>query len=153
MHLTRFTDYSFRTLIYLGVHGDALASIAEIATAYEVSEHHMTKVVLNLGRAGFVQTVRGRSGGLRLAMAPSQIRLGDVVRQTEEELAVVECLSTGQCPIRGPCRLEHVLNEATEAFLAVLDRYTLADLVGKTGPGLARRLGLPPPGKVGALVA
>jgi len=143
MRLTRFTDYSLRTLIYLGLHGDRLASIADIARAYRVKENHLTKVVHHLGRIGLVETVRGRQGGLRLARPAVEVSLGEVVRQTEETCAVVECFNSNACPLTGVCQLECILHDATAAFLGVLDRYTLQDLLNAGRATLAARLGLP----------
>jgi Rrf2 family transcriptional regulator, nitric oxide-sensitive transcriptional repressor len=145
MRLTRFTDYSLRTLMFLGLRGEENSSIAEIARAYAISEHHLTKVVHRLGQLGLVQTTRGRNGGLHLGRTPEEIGLGQVVRQTEEDLAVVECFGDGCCPIAGACELQHALREALDAFFGVLDRYTLADLIRPRGAALASRLGLPPP--------
>jgi Rrf2 family nitric oxide-sensitive transcriptional repressor len=131
MRLTRFTDYALRSLIFLGLRGEAGARIREIAAHYEISEHHLTKVVQELARAGFVQTLRGRGGGLRLARAPEAIGVGAVVRALEEDLTLVECFAAGSnCAIRRSCGLKGILGEALAAFLAVLDRYTLADLLG-----------------------
>ena len=145
MRLTRYTDYSLRTLIYLGLHEPQLSSIAEIASAYGISESHLTKVVHQLGRAGLVRTSRGRGGGLRLGKSAAEITVGAVVRQTEEDLALVECFAGGACAITAPCRLRRVLGEALAAFLAVLDQYTLADLIGdNSGAEIAALLGLSP---------
>jgi Rrf2 family nitric oxide-sensitive transcriptional repressor len=145
MRLTRFTDYSLRTLIYLGLHGDELASIADVARAYRVKENHLNKVVQRLAQIGLVETVRGRQGGLRLRRRPEDIGLGDLVRQTEDNLAIVECFVSGPCALTGACRLEGVLHEALAAFLAVLDRYTLEDVLTFGPTALATRLGLPAP--------
>lgn len=143
MRLTRFTDYALRTLIYLGLHEPRQSSIAEIARAYDISESHLTKVVHQLGRLGLVRTTRGRGGGLRLGRPPGEIVVGAVVRQTEDDLALVECFSSGACAITAPCRLRRVFGEALAAFLAVLDRYTLADLLADgSGPEIARLLGI-----------
>ena len=142
MHLTRFTDYSLRTLIYVGLKGERLASIAEIASAYAISEHHLNKVVHHLGQIGLLNTVRGRKGGIRLARPAEQIRIGDVVREVEGHMAVIECRGTEPCAIAGVCVLERALWEGLAAFLAVLDKYTLADLVGARRAALAARLGL-----------
>ena len=145
MHLTRYTDFALRTLIYLGLSEPEQASIAEIARAYDISENHLTKVVHHLGQLGFVKTSRGRSGGLRLAMPAKRIVIGEVVRQNEDDLALAECFGSGACTITGACRLQNVLAEALAAFFAVLDRYTLADLVGsKESRETARLLGLIP---------
>lgn len=143
MRLTRYTDYALRTLIYVGLNEPRQSSIAEIARAYGISENHLTKVVHQLGRLGFVRTTRGRGGGLRLARPAAEIGVGAVVRLTEEDLALVECFGSGNCVITAPCRLRGVLGEALAAFLAVLDRYTLADLLdGGSGLGIAALLGL-----------
>src|SRR4051794_9547903 len=130
MRLTVHTDYALRTLLYLGVQSERLGSIRAIAQAYDISENHLTKVVHRLGRAGFINTVRGRGGGIRLARPAAAIRIGDVVRGTEEDMALVECLGPGNaCRITAACRLRGALDEALRAFLAVLDGYTLADLL------------------------
>ena len=143
MRLTLYTDYALRSLIYLGLNESRQASIAEISRAYGISENHLIKVIHRLGQLGLVKTSRGRGGGLRLAQPAEKIVIGDVVRQTEEDLALVECFATGACMITRACRLKGILGEALAAFLAVLDRYTLADLLGQ-GEGLetARLLGL-----------
>jgi Rrf2 family nitric oxide-sensitive transcriptional repressor len=126
MKLTRYTDYALRTLIYLGLRPDALGSIGEIATRYGISENHLMKVVQQLGRAGYLTTLRGRGGGIKLGRTPDSIRIGDVVRLTEEDFDIAEC---GGCVISGACGLTPVFARATAAFLAVLDEYTLADLI------------------------
>ena len=133
MQLTRYSDYSLRVLIYLAVDPDRLATIDQIARSYGVSRAHLMKVVHQLGLRGYVETVRGRGGGLRLARPPEKIRIGEVVRATEENLALVECMDpvTSECVIEPACGLRSVLCEALAAFLAVLDRYTLADLVAR----------------------
>jgi Rrf2 family nitric oxide-sensitive transcriptional repressor len=145
MQLTAFTDYTLRTLIYLAVEEGRRATIAEIAEAYGIAENHLTKVVLLLGQAGDIETLRGRGGGLRLARPADRIVIGAVVRRTEPDLALAPCLGTRACVITPACGLRPVLAEALEAFLAVLDRYTLADLMGRSRDGLARLLGLPAP--------
>jgi Rrf2 family transcriptional regulator, nitric oxide-sensitive transcriptional repressor len=143
MRLTRFTDYALRTLIYVGSHEPRQSSIAEIARAYGISETHLVKVVHQLGRLGLIRTTRGRGGGIRLGQPPSEITVGAVVRQTEEDLALVECFAGQACAIAAPCRLRHVLGEALGAFVAVLDRYTLADLLADdAGSEIAMLLGL-----------
>lgn len=132
MNLTRHTDYALRVLMYLASDADRLATIAEIADAYAISRNHLMKVVNQLGRAGFVQTIRGQQGGLRLGREPVAINIGAVVRATEGNLEIIDCDKPG-CPIVPACALKGALNEARDAFLAVLDRYTLQDLVGKRG--------------------
>lgn len=126
MQLTLFSDLALRVLMFTHAAGDRLVTIDEIAESYVISRTHLTKVVNALTRAGYLQAVRGRSGGLRLAMSPDEIVLGDVVRTTEPDFALVECFSTGnQCVITNCCRLRGVLHEALDAFLSVLDRTTL----------------------------
>jgi Rrf2 family transcriptional regulator, nitric oxide-sensitive transcriptional repressor len=142
MRLTLSTDYALRTLIYLGAGRDSLATIAEIADAFDISKAHLMKVVNRLGQRGYVETVRGKGGGIRLACLPEAIRVGDVVRDAGEKLAVMSCLArSGVCRIERCCILRSALREATEAFLAVLDDYTLADLLAP-GARLSRSLGL-----------
>ena len=128
MRLTRYTDYAMRVLLYLGARPDRLCSIAEIASAYQISQNHLMKVVNDLGRAGYVASVRGRAGGVRLARDPSGINIGAVVRHTEEGFDLVDC---GDCVIAPACGLTGALREALAAFLAVLDGYTLAALLAK----------------------
>ncbi|MCJ2048406.1 Rrf2 family transcriptional regulator [Methylobacterium sp. J-070] len=149
MRLTRYTDYALRTLIYVGLNEPRQSSIAEIARAYGISESHLTKVVHQLGRLGLVRTIRGRGGGLRLGRPPGEINVGSVVRQTEDDLALVECFSGGMCAITAPCRLRRALGEALTAFLGVLDGYTLADLLGHGATDeLAGLLGIAPGSRV-----
>lgn len=130
MRLTNFSDYALRVLLYAAVRRDELITIEETAKVYGISKAHLMKVANQLTRAGYLKAVRGRSGGLALAMRPNKIRLGDVVRATEPDFAVVECFgSDNQCRITPRCRLRGVLKEALGAFMSTLDRYTLADLV------------------------
>lgn len=131
MKLTTFTDYSLRVLMYLGLQEGRLATIAEIAAVFGVSEHHLTKVVHFLGRNGWLANVRGKGGGLALAVQPAQIVVGRVVQQTEGSSVAAECFEPGggHCCIAPVCRLHGVLDEAFKAFYAVLDRYTLADIL------------------------
>lgn len=130
MRLSTFSDYSLRVLMYLGVHTERLTTIAQIAGAYGISENHLMKVVHQLGRMGYIETVRGKGGGMRLAKQPMDIRLGEVIRQTETDWALVECFATGaNCQIQTACRLPAILDEALAAMFGVLDRYTLADLL------------------------
>ncbi len=138
MRLTMMTDYALRLLMFVGTAPDRLATIAEVATAHRISQAHLTKVAHQLGLGGFLHTVRGRGGGIRLARPASQIVLGDVVRHIESDLAVVECLGpASQCALTGHCRLTHVLQRATDRFLAELDATTLADLLPVLGGGQA----------------
>jgi Rrf2 family nitric oxide-sensitive transcriptional repressor len=134
MRLSTFTDYSLRVLMYLGVNDNRLATIAEIASGYGISENHLMKVVHQLGKAGYIETVRGKGGGIRLARLPSAISLGEVIRQTETDFDLVECFaSESACCLQTACRLQPILNEARQALFQVLDRYTLADLLKQPG--------------------
>ncbi len=131
MRLSTFSDYSLRVLMYLGAQPDRLATIAEIAAGHGISESHLMKVVHQLGRCGLVETVRGKGGGMRLALAPKSIVLGDVIRQTESDFTLVECFgANATCRIQGACHLNAILDEALNALFLVLDGYTLADLLG-----------------------
>src|SRR5665213_617000 len=144
MRLTLSTDYALRTLIFLGVMGDRLSTIAEIAKSFDVSKTHLMKVVNKLGQQGYIEAVRGKGGGIRLGRTPEQIRVGAVVRDTEEGLAVMGCLAkTGFCRIERCCVLRQALRAATLAFLQTLDGYTLADLLAPRAR-LVRILGLAP---------
>ncbi len=131
MQLTAYTDYALRVLMYLAVHDDRLATIAEMASVYNISKNHLMKIVHQLGQEGFIETVRGRGGGLRLGQSPEQVALGQVVRKMEPHFNLVECFdpAANRCPITPECHLFAVLETARDAFLAVLDRYTLADLI------------------------
>jgi len=130
MQLTRYTDYSLRVLIYLALHEEYLVTTDEIAADFKISRSHLVKVVRNLAQAGFITSVRGRNGGMQLAHPAAEIVLGDVVRSTEENLDLVECFDRdhSRCRIDGACGLQRVLDDALRGFLAVLDRYTLADV-------------------------
>jgi Rrf2 family transcriptional regulator, nitric oxide-sensitive transcriptional repressor len=142
MRLTAYTDYTLRTLIYLALRPDRLATIAEIAAAYRISTNHLMKVVHQLALAGDVATLRGQHGGLRLARPAAVINIGAVVRRTEPDWELAACFGSGPgCVIAQHCVLAGALDEALAAFMAVLDRYTLADLV-EPRDRLAGRLGL-----------
>lgn len=131
MRLTLHTDYALRVLLYAGLKGRTLVTIPQLVRHFDMSKGHAIKVVHGLARKGYLETTRGRNGGLRLARAPEQIGVGAVVRDMEPELGVVGCLQqpSGYCRIEECCGLRRALREATEAFLATLDRYTIADLL------------------------
>ena len=152
MRLTVYTDYALRLLMYLAVKDGGLATIAEVAKSYGISKNHLMKVAYQLGQAGYVGTVRGRGGGLRLAKPVEAINLGDVVRHTEPDLAVVACLNPvdAPCAIKSCCVLRRALARAGDAFIAVLDTYTLADLVKPRAP-LRAMLAIRPSRRAGRL--
>ena len=130
MRLTTFSDYALRLLMYAAAAGERLITIEEASQVYKISRGHLMKIANMLTRAGYLHGVRGRSGGLMLAKRPEDIRLGDVIRISEPDFALVECFGTdNQCIITKCCRLPDVLNEALSAFMKSLDRYTLADLI------------------------
>ncbi len=146
MKLTTFTDYSLRVLIYLAIEPQRQATIAEIASAFAVSENHLMKIVHFLGKHKLLANVRGKGGGLRLARPPEAINVGEVVRLTEAGSLPAECFDPGSnsCVITPACQLRKVLVEAVQAFHDALARYTLADLVQQRRP-LARILSVPLP--------
>lgn len=131
MQFTHFTDYSLRTLIYLGAQQSVLATVSEIAATYGISKNHLTKVVHQLATRGYIQTTRGKGGGIRLARLPQLINIGDVVRDMEENINLVECFNAKNqsCPLLPACVLKSVLAEARKSLFDTLDRYTLADLL------------------------
>lgn len=141
MRLTTFSDYSLRVLMYLGVHGERLATVGEIALAYGISENHLVKVVHHLAQHRYIETTRGKGGGMRLARPPEKINVGEVVRGTEENLTFVECFdkATSTCVIEPACVLKGILSRAVDAFFVALERYTLADLL-VTKPKLIKML-------------
>jgi len=135
MHLTTFTDYTLRVLIYLALEPERLATIPEMANAYGISENHLMKVVHRLARSGTIESVRGKGGGVRLARAPGAIRLGEVIRASEGDSAIVECFSkaANTCRIAPVCRLTKILGDAFEGLYRSLDTFTLADLCANGG--------------------
>ncbi|MGG3915273.1 RrF2 family transcriptional regulator [Rossellomorea vietnamensis] len=132
MRLTLYTDYSLRVLIFLASKPkDELSNIKEIADAYSISKNHLMKVTYELGKMGMIETIRGRNGGIRLAQSPEDINIGKLVRATEEDFHLVECFDAenNSCIITPVCGLKHVLGKALNAYLSVLDEYTLSDLI------------------------
>jgi Rrf2 family nitric oxide-sensitive transcriptional repressor len=144
MRLTQHTDYALRVLIYLAVRDGQRVTIQEIAEAYGISRNHLMKVVQRLGALGHIRTVRGKRGGMLLAKPANRLKIGAVVRDMEESMAMAECFSAGgTCRISEVCRLQGALSDALSSFLRVLDRYTLADMAGNPA-AIAAALGLPP---------
>ncbi|MFY0736379.1 RrF2 family transcriptional regulator [Aurantimonas sp. NFXS3] len=148
MRLTLYTDYALRLLMYLALKPGQLATVKEVSEAFGISRTHLMKVAPNLVRGGFVESVRGRGGGVRLKQRPEEIRVGEVVRSTEEAFdgfRIVECFNPerNSCRITGACRLRGVLHEALDAYMNVLDRSTLADLTVPNTP-LRNILGITP---------
>ncbi|MDI2585985.1 MULTISPECIES: Rrf2 family transcriptional regulator [unclassified Psychrobacillus] len=132
MRLTMYTDFSLRVLIYLGAkEKNELSTIQAISDAYGISKNHLMKVTHELGKLGYIETIRGRGGGIRLAMDPKDINIGQVVRHTEDDFHIVECFDckTNTCVISPVCGLKGALNRALFAYLKVLDGYTLADFL------------------------
>lgn len=136
MRLTTFSDYTLRVLMYLALNREELATIPVIASAYGISESHLTKVVHQLVRAGVVESVRGKGGGIRLAQPPEAIRIGQIVKASEGNAPIVECLGEERsaCCIAPVCKLTGILVDAFDALYASLDEYTLADLVSNQRP-------------------
>lgn len=150
MHITRYTDYAMRVLMYLGVRPNQRVTVREISDYYGISRHHLVKVVYHLSQAGYIDTIRGKGGGIVLRRPAAELRLGQLVRETEQDLELVECFGQGsQCRISAACRLKGLISEALEAFFATLDGYTLADLLtpGDELSGLLRAA----PARAGAL--
>jgi Rrf2 family nitric oxide-sensitive transcriptional repressor len=145
VRLTTYTDYALRTLMYLALSADRLVTIAEISEHYGISEAHLMKVVHQLGRTSDIETIRGKGGGLRLARAPEAITVGGIIRRCEPDLMLVPCFGEqAVCAIEPGCVLQTALHRALAAFLAELDRYTLADLIAPRRK-LAALLGIPLP--------
>lgn len=131
MKLTRQADYSLRVLLFLALRPDEVATVGEIASAYRVSAHHLAKVAQLLGKRGYVELLRGQSGGLKLLADPSLLRIGDVVRETEPNFELLECFNAekNSCPLDPSCALKGVFKQAERRFLETLDQYTLADMM------------------------
>ncbi len=140
MRLTTMTDYALRLLIYLGQHPDRLCTTAEVAQAYSISETHLTKITHQLGLGGWITTVRGKGGGMKLALAPEDIQIGELVRSIEPDFYLVECLGElNACTLTSQCRLTGIFNDALAAFLEQLDAHTLAELLpSRAAPGRRR---------------
>ncbi|KQV81487.1 Rrf2 family transcriptional regulator [Rhizobium sp. Root1220] len=145
MRLTVYSDYALRLMMYLALNGERLSTIAEIAKAYDISKAHLMKITHELGQKGFIDTVRGRQGGMRLARDAGRIGIGEIVRACEPDFAIVPCMEEGSgivCVVQPACVLKRALASATVAFLDVLDGYTLSDLILPSTP-LRQLLSLP----------
>jgi Rrf2 family nitric oxide-sensitive transcriptional repressor len=131
MRLTKFTDYSLRVLIYLAVHDEKHVSVGDIAAAYSISKNHLMKVILFLSAADYVATTRGKGGGIKLKVNPQLINIGELVSKSEADTLLLECFSPelSECRIEQVCLLQDAFRKASMAFYAVLDNYTLADLI------------------------
>lgn len=145
MRMTQFSNFAIRVLMYAGLNDDRLSAVPEMARAYGVSYDHLKKAAAELCRLGYLETVRGRAGGFRLSKPPQDIRIGEVIRQTEGKVILVECFdeATNTCPLPEVCVLRTALQEALAAFFTALDRYTLADLL-RAPQQLSSLLGLAP---------
>lgn len=131
MQLTSFTDYGLRSLMYLAAHPDKLCSVREIAEYYGISRNHLVKVVHRLSQLGYIESSKGKGGGIKLDHDPSAMKIGDLVRALEPSMALVECFdpASNTCNITKACQLKHFLSEANSMFIATLNRHTLADTV------------------------
>ncbi|AOE49254.1 Rrf2 family transcriptional regulator [Kangiella sediminilitoris] len=130
MNITRYTDYSLRVLMFLALQEGRLTTIHEISDRYKISSNHLMKVVHNLNKKGYIETIRGKNGGIRMKLKASEINIGVLVREMEPDLALVECFSDkNQCIITPVCGLKGVLSEALNSFLTTLDKYTLEDVL------------------------
>lgn len=140
MRLTYYTDYALRLLLLLALEPEQRHTIEAAAVRFGVSKNHLMKVAMTLTQAGLIESTRGRGGGLKLAHAAGDIRLGDAVRATERDFHIAECLdaATNSCSLSPACRLKSTMQEAVSEFLAVFDRYTVADLV--RSPAANRRM-------------
>lgn len=139
MRLTTMTDYAMRLLMYVAQHPERLCTISEVAHAYDISEAHLMKITHRLALAGWLETVRGKGGGMRLAAAPGDIGLAAVVRSIEPDFTIVDCLtSETSCQLTTTCQLTNIINGALQSFMSYLNRYTLADLLAPGAGGSAR---------------
>ncbi len=137
MRLTRYTDFAIRTMLYLAAHEDRLCSIGEIAESYGISQNHLMKVASDLAGSGYVQSLRGRGGGLRLARPASEINIGEMVRHTEGQVDLVGC---GSCALAPACGMVCAFKNAVEAFFTTLETYSLADIMTNGRPEQLRQI-------------
>lgn len=132
MRLTRFTDYAMRVLFFMACKPNELVTVGQIAKTYDISQNHLVKVVQDLVRHGYVVSTKGRGGGMRLAIPPNQLNLGQIVRKFEPDMQLIDCIG---CHIHSACTLPGPLHKAVSAFIRVLDEYTLDDIV-RTSPNM-----------------
>jgi len=141
LHITKYTDYSIRVLIYLAVQGDKLCTIGDIANSYGISKNHLMKIVQALNTKGYLTAIRGKNGGLRLQADPADINLGELVHDIEGETKMVECFGPdNQCIITKGCKLKHIFDEAQQSFYQTLGKYTLLDLIDEQAKTDLRKL-------------
>lgn len=131
MQLTIFTDYGLRSLMYVAAHADRRCSVREIADYYKISRNHLVKVVHRLAQLGYIDSSKGKGGGIRLATDPNQLKLGDLIQKLEPNMHLVECFNkdTNSCRITNTCKLRHCLTDARQAFITSLNKQTLADIL------------------------
>lgn len=131
MQLTIFTDYGIRSLMYVAAHPERLCNVKEIAEYYGISRNHLVKVIHRLSQLGYINSSKGKGGGITLAGDPNKLRLGELVQQLEPNMDLVECFNrdTNTCRITSTCQLKHFLMDANQAFLKSLNQYTLADAI------------------------
>lgn len=129
-YITSFTDYGLRTLMYVATRSEHTTSVKEIAEHYGISRNHLVKVVHRLSQLGYIETTKGKGGGIKIAKDTEKLRLGDLIEQLEPNMNTVECFAkTNTCRITGSCQLKHYLFEATQNFINTMNKYTLADTV------------------------
>ncbi|MBU5455162.1 RrF2 family transcriptional regulator [Caproiciproducens sp. MSJ-32] len=131
MYLSKFTDYSFRSLLYLANHRDKICTVEELSKELDISEHHLKKIIHKLAKTEYIVSMKGRSGGLKLGLEPEEINLGEVLKITEDNLNIAECFSKKEvCPyIDGGCKLKGIMRSSLNKFLDEFSKYTLKDLL------------------------
>lgn len=131
MQLSKFTDYTFRVLIYMGMHQDELCTVEQLANVLQVSEHHLKKVIHKLAKTDYLISTKGRAGGIRLGLQPEQINLGEVLRLTEDTMNIVACINAQEtCTfMTGECKLKGIIGKSLERFIEEFSHYTLKDIL------------------------
>lgn len=141
MHITRYTDYSLRVLMYLAVKGDELSTIQDIADSYAISKNHLMKIVQELSAKNYLLAIRGKNGGIKLNTDPNDINIGTLVRDLEQDQSIVECFGQGNtCAITPSCQLKSIFHDALENFFKTLDKYSLADLIPANNQDKLRKI-------------